>query len=242
MEDVTYIKINEHERDHWWYRVRRNITRNLITRFKPDYRPTILDVGCGTGMLLTELSDIGEITGIDISQLAVDFCKARGLSNVAVSDGTTIPYSNESFDMVLALDVIEHIQDDAVAAQEILRVLKPGGTAIVFVPAFRFLWGHNDELGQHVRRYTKSELIALFEHTGYSIERASYFNFFLFIPILLVRQFNRMFGSQTASELESNGRMMNRVLYRIFNLEYLLLRVTNFPFGVSAMVVARKRT
>lgn len=241
MEDITYIKINEHERAHWWYRVRRKITKYLITQSAPAGHPKILDVGCGTGMLLTELADIGDVTGIDVSQLAIDFCLERGLQNVAISDGTTIPYPDESFDVVLALDVIEHIEDDAMAAREILRVLKPGGRAILFVPAFQFLWGRNDELGRHFRRYTLPELRGLCERTGFTIQRASYFNFFLFLPILLVRTIVKMLGLQSGPELESSGKIMNAVFYQIFNLEYRILRFMNLPFGVSALLVAVKK-
>lgn len=240
MEESHYEAMYVHERAHWWYRVRRSLVRYLISRYAGDAELRILDVGCGTGLLLKELAAFGDVQGIDVSQLAIDFCNERGLSNVALGNATAIPFPDNSFDIVLALDVIEHVADDATAAREIRRVLKPGGTAIVFVPAFRFLWGITDELSRHYRRYTLPELRRVFERVGCTVQRASYFNFLLFPAIFAVRGCVRLFGLRVGSEFESNNRMLNELLYHIFNLEYWLLRAVNLPFGVSALVVVQK--
>jgi len=228
------------ERTHWWYRVRRKLVRHLISRHVGTEGLKILDVGCGTGLLLKELQGFGQIRGIDMSQLAIDFCRERGLTGVTFGEATAIPFPDDSFDVVLALDVIEHVADDAMAAREIRRVLKPGGMAIVFVPAFRFLWGITDELSQHYRRYTLPALLGVFESTGCSVKRASYFNFLLFPAILAIRGCVRIFKLRVRSELESNSNILNELLYHIFNLELWLLRATNLPFGVSALIVAKK--
>jgi len=240
MEDVTYTKIFEHETENWWYRVRRTLAMHLLRTYAPASHPKVLDIGCGTGLLLKELSAVADAYGVDMSPVAVDFCHQRGLSNVMQTDGVSLPFPDATFDAVFALDVIEHIDDDTAAVREMKRVLKPGGVAIIFVPAFMSLWGKNDELGQHRRRYRLPRIVSLFTDAGYQTLRASYFNFFLFLPILVVRRIIAPLVSRQGSELEQSGAVTNAILHRIFDAEFSLLKHVNLPFGVSAFLVAKK--
>lgn len=240
MKDAHYLSLYTTEKDHWWYRVRRSLVHNLIKKHFPAGRPKILDLGCGTGILMTELERYADVTGVDFSEQAVNFSRERGLRNVSLGDATKISFAGESFDIVLALDVLEHIKDDSKAISEIRRVLKPGGKTIIFVPTFKILWSVTDELSEHHRRYNLKMLKRLLKKEGFSIARASYFNFILFIPILLVRVIVRLLNINMKSENSMGGPIINSILYRIFSAEIPLLRFMNFPFGVSVMVIAEK--
>ena len=154
MEKRLYEILYETEKQHWWYAVRRKIIRDLINAYARPQKPIkLLDIGCGTGELLRELSPLGEVSGIDNSPQAIAFCKERGLKNIFLAEGTDIPFPDDAFDIVLCLDVLEHIKNDDAALKEIRRVAKPEGIIIIFVPTFKFLWGKSDELGHHLRRY-----------------------------------------------------------------------------------------
>jgi ubiquinone/menaquinone biosynthesis C-methylase UbiE len=215
---------------------------DLVARYFPQRTDLhILDVGCGTGAILKELGQYGTITGVDFSETAVAFCKTRGIANVEQGSATDIQRADNTFDLVLALDILEHIENDTKAIAEIQRVLKPNGIAIIFVPTFMFLWGVTDELSHHFRRYTKKELIEKTSVAGLQTIRASYFNTILFFPIALLRLFVRIFKIKIKSENELGSPFINKILYTIFNFERKLLKYTNFPFGVSALIVCQKK-
>jgi SAM-dependent methyltransferase len=241
MRDVMYDTLYETEAVHWWYRVRRVLIASLVgTLQKPDGRALrILYIGCGTGLLMKELSAHGEVTGVDMSERAAAYCKARGLS-VDVASAEKLPYADGAFDAVIILDVLEHLADDRTGVKEVARVLTPGGTAIVTVPAFTFLWGVTDELSQHYRRYARGAVVRRLEECGLTVQRATYFNTFLFLPIAAVRLAVRFLHIPMESENRVGGPTVNRLLHAIFSVEVPMLRWANFPFGVSVLVVARK--
>lgn len=241
MQEFLYSVFYRTETAHWWYRVRRKIVRGLIKKYShPAQAPKILDVGCGTGQLLKELNDFGECYGIDVSKEAVEFCKKRHLENIKIGNATQIPYEDEKFDIVLALDVLEHIQDDKLAVREIKRVLRTGGKFVVFVPAFQFLWGKTDEINHHFRRYRMPGLVQELEGEGLHIIRKSYFNTALFFPVAIMRFFINKFNIPIRSENEIGGKVLNAILFFIFNIESWFLRFFNFPYGVSIMIVCQK--
>ncbi len=249
MRESYYQKYYEVEVRHWWFKVRREMVQHLLKAESVQHqmlhkseRLEILDVGCGTGALLGELKDSYNVSGIDFSNKAVVFCKIRGIENVTLGVGEKLPYVDNRFDVVLVLDVLEHIKEDEKAMAEIYRVLKPNGMVIAFVPAFMMLWGITDEVSQHFRRYTKPELVGKLENANFKIVRSSYFNTFLSFPILAVRKLSKLFPAKFKPEQETDIRseLMNKVFYFIFKLESRLLRIVSFPFGVSLMVIGRK--
>lgn len=244
MQEKAYDIIYKIELGHWWYRVRRAIVHNLLTFFTIDRKHPlrILDIGCGMGALLKEMEEFGEVEGVDISPRAIAYCKERGFSAVSVGSADALPYANDTFDVVVILDVLEHLKDDIKGAQEVARVLKAGGVAIIAVPAFMFLWGITDELSQHYRRYTRKEIVQCIQTSGLSVWRATYFNTFLFPAIASVRLFVRLFRIQIKSENSLEGNITNRLFYFVFYIESIVMRWVNFPFGVSILVVAKKDT
>lgn len=243
MQAHHYPIIYEVEENHWWYVGRRRIIQTFVERICSALQtsnPRILDVGCGTGANLKMLGLYGEAEGVDISEQAVDFCRRRGLANVKQGAIEKLPYENESFDLVTALDVLEHLDDDAGGLREMHRVLRTDGTLLLFVPAFMFLWGVQDDVSNHRRRYRLPALRRLLEDAGFKVEKASYANITFFMPVLLVRTLMRWFGLRAATEYEINVKQLNGPLSSLFAAERLVLTRGQFPFGVSALVVARR--
>lgn len=243
MMQHTYAILYEVEGSHWWYIGRRRIlasfVREICSRIK-DRRPKILDVGCGTGANLVMLGEFGEAHGIDVSQDALSFCRERGLDRVRHGAAEELPYEDGTFDLVTALDVVEHLDDDAAGLREFRRVLRPDGRILLFVPAFMFLWGVQDDVSHHRRRYRLPELLKVVREAGFEIERATYANITFFLPILLVRKFMRLTGIRTETENNIGISAFNGLLGRVFGAESSFLRRMNLPFGVSALCVARK--
>jgi ubiquinone/menaquinone biosynthesis C-methylase UbiE len=229
------------ENEHWWYRSRRNLIHSLLQSLRKEHGSslTILDIGCGTGQLMKELEAYGTVTGIDISERAVAYCKERGLSP-DVGSADKLPYPDNFFDTVVIMDVLEHLENDSLGAQELLRVLKTGGTAIITVPAFMFLWSVTDELSNHYRRYTRKELVNLLQKNGLIIKRTTYFNTLLFPAIAAIRIIVRLLGIQMKSENHVGGSLINKILYGVFSSEIRLLSYLSFPAGVSILAVAKK--
>ena len=247
MQPHTYAIMREVEDKHWWYVGRRRIIADFVRRICEQLRaernsePRILDIGCGTGGNLETLSGFGQAEGVDISIEALDFCRARGLNNVREGAAETLPYESESFDLVTGLDVVEHLDDDVSGLREMRRVLRPGGRMLLFVPAFMFLWGVQDDVSHHRRRYTLSELKQKLQQAGMNVERASYANISFFGPILLGRLFMRVSGLRPASENNINIGTLNGLFGKILGAESWWLSRMSFPFGVSIICVARRK-
>ncbi|HEX9628537.1 MAG TPA: class I SAM-dependent methyltransferase, partial [Pyrinomonadaceae bacterium] len=203
-------------------------------------QPRILDIGCGTGGNLETLAKFGVAEGVDVSTEALDFCRARGLDLVKQGAAESLPYEDQSFDLVTALDVVEHLDDDIAGLKEMRRVLRPGGRAVLFVPAFMFLWGVQDDISHHRRRYTLPDLKRKLREAGLTVERATYANLTFFAPILIGRQLMRLIGWRPASENNITISALNGLLGRIFSVESWWLRRLNFPFGVSIVCVAKR--
>src|SRR5437762_4212153 len=235
MQQHTYSIMYEVEEHHWWFMGRRKIIERFVAAACRDLgklKPRILDVGCGTGANLQMLARHGAAEGVDVSSEALEFCRARGLSKVKEGAAEALPYEDASFDLVTGLDVVEHLDDDVAGLREMRRVLRTGGRCLLFVPAFMFLWGVQDDVSHHRRRYTLSELKAKLAQAGFTIERASYANITFFGPILFGRLFMRATGFRPASENNVNIGMLNGLLGRIFGAESWWLRRMNLPFGV----------
>lgn len=244
MKEHTYPIMFRVEQSHWWYAGRRRILASFldeICRRVKDRRPRILDVGCGTGANLLMLSQYGEAEGVDVSEDALAFCRERGLEQVKLGAAEELPYDDGTFDLVTALDVVEHLEDDLAGLREMRRVLRPGGYVLLFVPTFMFLWGLQDDVSNHQRRYRLAELRRVLERAGFEIERTTYANITFFLPILLMRKLMRLTGIKAESENNINLSALNGVLARLFGMERFALKFMNLPFGVSGVCVAKIR-
>jgi SAM-dependent methyltransferase len=242
MMEHTYPILFRVEQSHWWHIGRRRILATFvenICRAVTNRRARILDVGCGTGANLLMLSEYGDAEGVDVSEDALAFCRERGLDKVKLGAAEQLPYDDATFDLVTAFDVVEHIDDDLAGLKEMRRVLRPGGRVLLFVPTFMFLWGLQDDVSHHRRRYRLSELRRVLEQAGFEIERSTYANITFFLPILFIRKLMRLTGIKAESENNINVPAFNSVLGGLFGAESWILRYMNLPFGVSGLCVAR---
>lgn len=233
----------EVEESHWWFVGRRQILRSFVAGIAeklPKPKLEILDIGCGTGANLEMLSEFGPAEGVDVSAEALSFCRTRGLNQVRQGMAESLPYDDNSFDLVTGLDVVEHLDDDLKGLTEMWRVLRPDGRALIFVPAFMFLWGVQDDISNHRRRYTLAGIKDVLRHAGFEVERATYANITFFVPIFLGRLIMRATGFRPASENNLTIGALNGVLGKVFGAESSILRYLNFPFGVSIVCVARR--
>ncbi|HEU4478236.1 MAG TPA: class I SAM-dependent methyltransferase [Pyrinomonadaceae bacterium] len=243
MQPHTYPIMYAVEGSHWWFAGRRRILKSFLARIAANLNKTdleILDIGCGTGANLEMLAEFGKAQGVDVSSEALAFCRARGLDQVHQGEAEQLPFPDRSFDLVTALDVVEHLDDDLKGLKEMRRVLSPEGRALIFVPAFMFLWGVQDDISNHRRRYTLPKLQSVLQDAGFEVERSTYANITFFLPILLGRLLMRATGFRPASENNLTIGALNGVLGRLFGSESALLRYLNFPFGVSIVCVARR--
>ena len=244
MEQHTYAIMNNVEDKHWWFVGRRAILESFLQQIvlkiqRPKSEIHILDVGCGTGANLEMLAQFGESEGVDVSDDALEFCKLKGLK-VHKGLAEKLPFADESFDVVTALDVVEHLDDDIAGLKEMSRVLKKDGRTLLFVPAFMWLWGVQDDVSNHRIRYTKKQIVERLEKASFQIERATYANWTFFAPILVGRTIMKITGIKPESENNVNVSALNGIFGKIFSSEKLWLKNFNFPFGVSIVIVARK--
>jgi SAM-dependent methyltransferase len=186
------------------------------------------------------LAEFGEAGGVDVSAEALSFCRERGLANVKQGAAESLPYEDGSFDLVTGLDVVEHLDDDLAGLKEMRRVLRRDGRALLFVPAFMFLWGVQDDISNHRRRYTLKELNHVVREAGFEVEHATYVNISFFAPILLGRLIMRVTGLRPESENNLTIGFLNGVLGKLLGAERWPLRYLKFPFGVSIICVARR--
>src|SRR5262245_43591033 len=242
MKDTTFAVEAAIEAEHWWFLGRRRLFAREIARRRIEPTARVLDLGTSTGTNLRMLREDGfsNVAGLDLSENALRLCKEKQLGNVIRGDITRLPFFHDQADLVLATDVIEHVDDDRAAVREIARVLKPGGVVLVAAPAFRQLWGLQDEFAQHKRRYRKHELEQILSDAGMIVERSYYFNYLLFFPILFARILLRLMPPKLSSENEINSPVINRILSAIFTFDITTAPLIRPPFGVSIFLLATK--
>jgi len=244
MQKEFYAEYFEIEDRHWWFVGRRRVLLAVLDRYLKHHKANhILDVGCGTGTMLGYLSRYGHAQGIDADEQAVRFCIERGVGDVQQVTASTLPFADGTFDLVTILDVLEHIDDDAGTLRELHRVLRPGGLLLVSVPAYRFLWGPQDEISNHKRRYVARTLRARLVDAGFRVRRLSYFNTILFPTIAGIRLLRPYHPG--SPNLKSDFTMTrpgptNTLLGGLFGLEAPVVRRIDLPFGVSILALAQK--
>ena len=242
MEQGVYDVEARMEAEHWWFRGRRMLFATELQGLKIEKSADVLDIGTGTGSNLRMLREegFGNVTGIDFNPLAVQYCLAKGFTSVLSGDATNLPFAEGRFDVVLATDTIEHMDGDRRALEEIHRVLVPDGYAMIVVPAFASLWGLQDIVAQHKRRYRRADLTEKIEASGLKIQRIYYFNYLLFAPIWLARQVIKLLRIKRASEAEFNSAALNKLLFRIFTVDVRTAPIIHPSFGVSILAIAQK--
>ena len=243
VDNAVYDELAAVEDTHWWFLGRRRILQDVLRhRLGPGAAGrSIVDVGCGTGGMLGMLREFGTVTGLDASPIAVHYCEGRFGGSVDVRLGRIPDDIPDGADVITAFDVVEHLEDDEKALAGIHERLPGGGLFVCTVPAFPFLWSGHDVVHHHYRRYTRAGLRRRLETAGFTIERISYFNTFLFLPAAGVRVLHRILPGKPASSDTTTPRpLLNRLLLGLFASERFLLRRKTLPVGVSLLAVCHR--
>ena len=239
MEREVYEAMAEHDERHWWYRARRQVVAELIRRKVP--LPKVakpLEIGCGTGHNLPMLGEFGQVEALEVDPIARGMAEKRLGRTVLSSPLPALEgVPDDTYDMVAALDVVEHIPDDKAALEGISRVLKPGGKLLMTVPAHQWMWSAHDVVNHHQRRYSKRDFKRLVNESPLKLESIGYLNSLLFPLAMAQRLASKLTGKEDAN-LAPPAEPINQVLERVFALERRVIGRIPLPPGLSLFAVA----
>jgi len=245
MSDATFALMARLEREHWWFRAKRDIAVQEIRRARTRV-DLVIDVGCGTGATTRALRAFGfrGLVGIDPSAYAIGMARqADGDTPFAVGRAEALPLKTGSATCVVCLDVLEHTLDDAAALGEIGRVMEPGATLVITVPAYVLAWSEHDVTLGHQRRYTARALRRRMVAAGFVVRRCTYFHSWLVPVAFLMRKtpLGRLVRGST-EEASFVGPSVNRLLRFVSGVEQRFIRLLPLPFGLSILLVAERPT
>ncbi len=249
--DRARIPAQIEEDRHWWFASRTRALEAVLQKVNRRRDLAILDVGSGAGNMYHHLSRYGDVIGVDSYPAPVKEGERRGY-DIRLGDAKRTDFEDGSFDLVTALDVIEHDTEDLAILREAYRVLKPGGLMLISVPAFQWLWTFNDDINDHKRRYTAAELNGKLRDTGFTPLHATYNNFLVFPLALLMIVLNKR--KEAPADLKSHyfdedayqvdmqptHPVVNTVLTAVGIVEQQLLKVVPLPIGTGLIAIARK--
>ncbi|MEO8772232.1 MAG: class I SAM-dependent methyltransferase [Ferruginibacter sp.] len=236
------------EREHWWFLVRQKIILQFLKKYisPGDQQLQVLNIGAAGGGSSEFLKTFGTVVSVETEPLFIDYLRKQNF-NITEASISHLPFKDNSFDLVCAFDVIEHVEDDANAMKEMERVCKKDGNVCITVPACKSLWSQHDVVNGHYRRYKKNDLQSLFEKTiQLKPIETTYFNSLLFLPILITRKMSNQFR-KNKKETESDftyfktPALGNSVLKKIFGLELPLMKLFHFPIGASLIALLKKK-
>jgi SAM-dependent methyltransferase len=241
MERSAYAEMAATDEGHWWYRGRRAIVSDMISRFvRLPSNAQIAEIGCGTGSNLPMLARFGTVTAIEPDGEARAFAATR--SNALIKNGLLpdgLPLDDQSLDLAVMLDVLEHVEDDVAALKAVAAKLKPDATFFLTVPALPILWSPHDEEHHHKRRYTPSSLRKVMEEAGLKVHKISYFNMLLFPMIAGVRWLKNLTGSKKV-DTGMPPPWLNRIFEAVFASERNLIGRIPMPIGVSLVIIVSR--
>ncbi len=246
MDKSEYIRMYNLESDFWWYKVLHELVDITIRKKKPEGDINILDAGCGTGRMMEICQKYGNVSGIDFSQDAVSLAKKRGLNNIEIGDLNDYKFKNDSFDVVVCLDVLYHaaIQNDLAVVEKFQNTLKENGILIINLPAFEYLKRPHDIVVHTKKRYRKIAFVNELKKMGFSIISSSYRMPHLYFIILIYKLFQRNSASiESESDLQELPAWLNTMLLYLGRIEnWWLSKGFGIPVGSSLYVVAKKNT
>jgi SAM-dependent methyltransferase len=244
MNSEEYERMFRLEDSYWWFVGRHHLVLTFLRSVYGGRNDlTVLDIGCGTGAMSQKLAPFGNVVSADFSPLALAFSKRRHLTRLCAADAMRLPFRDNSFDVIVALDILEHLRDDQAALCEFQRVLKPGGRVVATVPAYKSLWSGHDVALMHFRRYVSREVRERFQAAHLKVEKLSYAMTLLFPVVWLVR---RVFGPLAGKESEPKASLvhvpgvMNQLLVKLLSAENALIRHVSLPFGVTVFCMAER--
>ena len=240
MDQSLYEAHEQLEASHWWFVGRRAVVRRVLQAHAPETRPLrLLDVGAGTGGMLELLSEFGEVTAVEASDDALERARRRFPGHRVLKGALPGPLPDETFDVVTAFDVLEHLDDPVEAVRALRARLAPQGRLVCTVPANPLLWSEHDELNHHRRRYTRALLRQHLESGGLRVEWMNHFNTLLFPAAFGVRMLHKALRRRSGeADLKPTAEPLNGLLTRLFASEAHLVDRAPLPFGVSLAAVA----
>jgi len=246
MNKSEYEKMAKFEKEYWWHRGRLDLLDTLVKGYTKGKKLKILEIGCGTGEVTEYLKKYGDVTGLDFSMDAIKFCRQRKLKNIYKKDIVTTKIKDfiakhGKFDLIVTLDVMEHIREDILVFGKIKQLLTKKGVYIATVPAYKFLWSEHDESLHHVRRYHSLEMLKKLENTGFTILKKTYFVSTMFPVIAFFRLWNNFF---TRNEHPQTSYMelptiLNDLMYKILKFEAKTIERFNLPAGTTIVTVVK---
>lgn len=243
MENELFDEMYKVETQHWWFVARRKIIENVIGQLKLEKHSSILDAGCGNGDNLSMLSKYGDVVAMEREDAALEKAQARDIGKVYKGELPNQIHDDiqKDKDLIVLLDVLEHIDDDAGSLSALGNVINNNGSLVLTVPAYQFLWTSHDEQHHHKRRYTVNQLRKLIESNGWKVSYISYFNTLLFPLALIDRIKQKLFSSGENEGLKMPPVFINALFEKIFSFESKFIGKIVFPFGLSIIVVAKKK-
>lgn len=242
MENKIFDEMYKVESQHWWFVARRKIIESAIKKLSLSHDSSILDAGCGNGDNLSVLSKYGNVEAMEKDEGALLKAQEREIGKVfqgELPNGIHAEIRKDN-DLIVLLDVLEHIDDDAGSLRALSNYVEESGKLILTVPAYQFLWTNHDVLHHHKRRYTLNKLRKLIESNGWDVNYISYFNFFLFPLAFIDRMIKKIFSSDKSEDLQMPANCINALFEKIFGFESRLMGKIKFPFGLSIIVMAEK--
>jgi len=242
MSPDAYLEMAEIEASHWWFRGRRAILSRLIERMKLGPGARILEIGAGTGGNLDMLAAFGSVSAMEMDDAARSIATAKTNGRFDIRAGSfpgAVPFTRERFDLICLFDVLEHIDADVETLRGVSALLADGGSVIVTVPAYAWLWSAHDDFLHHKRRYSAQALQQTALAAGYRVHLLSYFNTLLFVAAAFARLKDRWLRKSPAPAADVPPKPLNDVLGTIFGMERFLVPRVKLPFGVSLVCVLR---
>lgn len=245
MHDNLYTEMAALEDRFWWFVAKRHILLALIHRYAPKRPPTdralAIDLGCGSGGLLRRLKDSYPTLGVEMSEHARDICASFGLDVRPGWLPDDIPANPASADIIVLSDVLEHVELDAETVRAAATILRPGGILVCTVPAHPWMWTKRDEHHNHFRRYTRPQYEALFDIEGLTPVLESYYNTFLFPPMVAARLLAKLLKNDAEpADIRVPPAPVNALMRALFESEKHLLGRIRLPIGASLISVHRK--
>jgi len=244
MDTAEYENLARVEKEHWYYVGKREFVRRWIERVRPLAKSDrLLDCGAGTGIFAEEMRARCDVTVMDTFEESLNMLRKRfPADRVITLKNGEVPLPDHSVEYVTALDVLEHVPDDRGVVRGFARMLKPGGVAVVTVPASMALWSDWDVGLQHYRRYEKSQLTALFERDDWEVVQTNYTNVPIFPLVWLIRRWQRGRKSD-AGPARAEDQVPIGVINSLLKWQFVQLAMSrrSMPFGVSLVLVARRR-
>lgn len=241
MDRIVYDRMAAHDTTHWWYRARREILADYLTREAAlPSNARILEIGCGTGHNLPMLAAFGDVDAIEIDPAAREFAAERLGKPVGDAPLPALTgVERGAYDLVAVLDVVEHVEDDVGALKGMAEVLKPGGAILVTVPAHPWMWSAHDTVNHHHRRYSKATLDKAIRDAGLRHNGIRYFNSLLFPVAVAARVAGKLTGKDDSDD-SPPAAPVNKALEAVFRLERHLVGRVPLPPGLSIITLVRK--